>query len=750
MSSPGESAARVDGYEKVTGAAIYAIDEGFPNALFGVVVRSECAHGRVVSIETSAALADPQVRRVVSFADFKGLDPYYGPWIQDHPILAPGVVRYWGEPVAVVLAETRAAAAYAAKQVYVEYEDLDAVMTPEEAMAPGAPLLHPEAPAEGSSLGPAFAGEPNTNEGFRSDLGWGDVDAALAAAHEVVVTKSSMPPTYPYAMEPFAAHARFRGGTLEVISPGQHPFQSQRDLARIFDLPLSAIHVRSPYIGGGYGSKGYTKIEPLVAACSWAVDGAPVSITFDVEESIYTGVTDAAEITVTTGYDDAGRIVARDFDIVLSTGAYAENSPQILKRCTTRCVGPYRIPAFRARAKAIHTNTAPADSFRGLGTYHTNIAGENNLDQAAGRLGITPFEIRRRNFLKPGEEIIPDFRPLDADVAANMELLMDALTVREPTATTKYGIGIACAAADAGASPVSTALVRVLHDGSAVVSTGSSEMGQGSRTVLSQIAANELCLSIDQISVVQADTRSTAYEWSTGASRTTVVAGLSIQRACHDVVTKMLDMAAHSFGGSAADWRWSDGTAVDVHGNTKTPKQIMTAWFGPERGEVIGVGQTRETDDLAPLPVFWEIGMIGVEVSVEIETGIISVDKIVSVADVGKAINPNNVKGQEIGAATQGMGAALYEQLVYDGPQLANANLIEYRVPRMADIADVIETITVERGDGPGPYGSKGVGEGALTPFASAVTAAVANATGVWFDSIPITPERVWEAVKSE
>jgi CO/xanthine dehydrogenase Mo-binding subunit len=750
MKPLGESVVRVDGVEKVTGSAIYSVDDGFPNALFGAVVRSDRAHARIVGVNADEALKDPSVRHVLTFADFKNLDAYYGHWHQDHPILAPGVVRYWGEPLAVVIAETRADAERAAKEVYVDYEELVPVMTPEEAMRPGAPLVHPNAPAEGTPMGPAFAGDPATNEGFRSDLEWGDVDSAMAGAHEVVVTTSRMPPIYPFAMEPFCAHARFLGQSLEVISPGQHPFQAQRDLARVFGLPLSSVRVRSPYIGGGYGSKAYTKIEPLVAACSWAMDGLPVTLAFDVEESIYTSITDAATVVVTTGFAEDGKILARDFDILLSTGTYTENSPQILKRCTTRCVGPYRIPAFRAHGTAIHTNTAPADSFRGLGAYHTNIAGEANLDQAAERLGLTPFEIRQRNFLRPGEEIIPGFRPLDGDVAENLKLLQRSLVAREDTSTTRFGVGIACAAADAGALPVSTAIVRMLHDGSVVVLTGSSEMGQGSRTVLSQIAAAELDVSLDMVSMVQADTHTTAYEWSTGASRTTVIVGLSIQRACRDIVHKLLSMAADSWGGTSAEWSWHDGVAVCDDGTTRTAEQIMTAWFGAGRGEVVGVGQTRQKDDLDPLPVFWELGMIGVEVSVDVETGVVSVDKFVTVADIGKAINPNNVKGQEFGAAMQGMGAALFEQLVYDGPQIVNSNLVEYRVPRVGDIPAEVQSITVERGDGPGPYGAKGVGEGALTPFASAVTAAIADATGVWFDSIPITPEMVWQALRNQ
>jgi CO/xanthine dehydrogenase Mo-binding subunit len=747
LGSAGHPVVRVDGVEKVTGAAIYSVDTGFPGTLFGAVVRSDRAHATVVEVDGALACGRRGVHRVVTFADLEGVDPYYGHHRRDHPVLAPGVVRFWGEPVAVVIAESRAVAEAAAREVVVSYEDLDPVMTVEKAMSPGAPLVHQDAPPTGTPIGPAFAGEQGTNEAFTSDLGWGDVEAAMAEAAEVVTTRSHIPALYPYAMEPFSAHARFVGTALEVISPAQHPFQVQRSLARIFDLPLSSVRVQVPYIGGGYGSRSYAKLEPLVAACSWVMDGRPVAIHFDVEGSIYTSRSDEAWVTVKSGFDPTGRLLARDIEVVLNTGVYAENSPQILKRCATRCMGPYRVPALNVEARAVYTTTAPADSYRGLGTYHTNVACEANLDQAAERVGISPFEIRRRNLLRRGEVVVPGLRPLDADLVENLGLVEQALVRRASTPSTRYGVGVACTASNAGASPVSSAIVRMGVDGSVIVLTGSSEIGQGSRTVLAQIAATELGVDLSRISVKQSDTHGSPYEWSTGASRTTVVVGLSVQRACQDLITKLLTMAAESWGPPDQDWKWDGNLARPLEGSPRTPQEVIAAWFGPNRGEVIGVGNTRQKNDIDPLPPFWELGMIGVEVAVDVDTGTITVEKLVSLADIGKAINPTTVKGQEIGAATQGLGAALFEELVYDGPQIVNSNMIEYRVPRTTDVPQTIETITVERQDGPGPYGSKGMGEGALTPVASAITAAVADATGTWFETTPITPEAAWHAM---
>ena len=318
-------------------------------------------------------------------------------------------------------------------------------------------------------------------------------------------------------------------------------------------------------------------------------------------------------------------------------------------------------------------------------------------------------------------------------------------------------------------------------DGSVTLLVSSTEMGQGSRTALAQIAARELCVPLEAVAVGQSDTRFTPFEWTTGASRTTTVVGLAVQAACADLWDNLRAKAADSAGittddvvvhggrlhlaadvsdtvgdsgvggpGAAERGAGAAGAAAAVRdsGSGLAPADVIRQWFGADAGEVVGVGVIRRDGATEMLPPFWEIGAIGVEVAVDTATGEVTVEHLVTVGDVGHAVNPDLVKGQDLGAATQGLGIALWEEMVYDGEQLTNPNLIEYRVPRLRDTPRRITSVLAERGDGAGPYGAKGAGEGALNPVPAAVAAAVGQAVGVWPTELPLTPPRVWSLLQ--
>jgi CO/xanthine dehydrogenase Mo-binding subunit len=290
------------------------------------------------------------------------------------------------------------------------------------------------------------------------------------------------------------------------------------------------------------------------------------------------------------------------------------------------------------------------------------------------------------------------------------------------------------------------ALVRVLPDGSAAISTGAVEIGQGSGTVLSQIAAEELGLPLDRVKISQSDTSSTLLERTTNASRTTTIVGLAMQRACRQALDRLREMAAEQWSVSVDDIRVDAGRVMHESGKSASFTEILDGWFGTGAGEAIGIGIVRRVDETAAMPPFWEVGMSGVIVAIDETTCRVDVTRLVTVGDVGFAINPAATEGQDLGAATQGLGAALFEELTYDGGQLVNPNVVDYRVPRMGDLPDEIQTVLAERADGIGPYGAKGGGEGALNPIGGAVAVAVSRALGVWSDVVrlPITPERVW------
>jgi CO/xanthine dehydrogenase Mo-binding subunit len=742
-SEVGRSTPRTDAVAKVTGAARYAVDHTEPEMLHGVIVRSTRAHATIEDVDASRALALPGVVAVITAKDLVGLFPRYGHLVADHPILAIDKTNYMGEPVALVVAESLHSGHDGADEVIVKYQDLLVMADVTSALASDAELIHTTSYAPGdASFEEAITAPRDDNVAHEVDLGWGDVDAAMADAAVIVETQTHYPKLYAYAMEPYNAVATVTDDGIDIVTTAQHPFMVRDDIARIFAEPLNRVRVRSPLLGGGYGSKSYTKLEPMAAIGSWYTR-RPVKVVLNAEESIFTTRADSASVTVRSGFDTDGHIVARDFEIVMDTGAYTDNGTLVLAKCANRCFGPYHIPNLRVHGIAVFTNTVPSSSYRGFGAPQGNLAGELNMDQAAERLDIDAADLRKRNLLPPGGSILPGMRGLDADIAANLDMVTEKLNwgsdVEEMT-----GVGFGVSASDAGAFPVSTAQVRILTDGSILVLTGSTEMGQGSRTALAQIAAHELGVDIASINVVQSDTRNTPYERTTGASRTTALVGLAIARACQDALGKLEAMAAESWDVSPTEVKSADGVIV-MPGNEEKPySDVIHSWFGARAGEVTGVGLVRPSGGLETLPPFWEVGTVGVSLTVDVDTGRINVNHLATVGDVGFAINPALVEGQDLGAATQGLGAALFEELLYDGGQLENPNLVDYRVPRAADMPDHIDTMIAERGDGIGPYGAKGAGEGTLNPIGGAVAAAVARAIGAWPDTLPLTAERVW------
>ena len=742
----GHEARRADGIAKVTGAARYTVDLTAPGMVHAIVVRSTRAHARIVGIDGSAARHAPGVLAVVTGADLiaRGWTPYYGHVVLDHPVLAIDRVRYHGEPVALVVAESRLDAVEAADLVDIEYEDLPSVIDADAALADDAPVLHEtrgqRVGDEGMDQG---EGELVGNVCAISRVEWGDVDAAFAKAHLVVEGEYRYPMLYGYAMEPYNALAFFDQGDLVVYSTAQHVYMVRRDLARMFDLPLARVRVSAPYVGGGYGTKSYTKIEGAAAMAS-AIVGRPVRVGLSVEEAMLTTRSDSSHVRSRTAFDKDGMILAREFDIVMNSGAYTDNSPLVNSKTANRCFGPYKIPALRVRSRSMFTNTVPASSLRGFGAPQGNLGGELQMDEAAQKLGIDPVELRLRNLVGPGETFLPGRRPLDADLKEDLRCLVTSLGWPGQRAGVTIGFGIS--ASDAGAYPTSTAAVRIHSDNSVTLFTGSTELGQGSRTVLSQIVAEDLGVPLDHVGIVGGDTGVVTYERTTGASRTTTVTGRAVQEACKDARARVRALAADAFKVDAS--AVADAAAgVRLNGRDHSYGEVIEKWFGAG-GEVLGHGAVRKADGFAMMPPFYEIGCSGVSLSIDRETGVVRIEKLATVGDVGFAINPALVHGQDLGAATMGMGAALREELVYEGDQLVNSNVVDYRVPRFSDQPREIDLMLAERGDGAGPYGAKGAGEGAGNTIGGSIAAAIGRATGVFPHELPVTPQRLWRLLK--
>jgi len=616
-------------------------------------------------------------------------------------------------------------------------------------MEKDAPLIHQRKFEAGALRG--FEGEVTAGKGTNicqeHHLKWGDVEKAFKEAAAVVEGEYYFPMTYAYAMEPYVAIAEVSDEGVTIYSSAQHPFMVRHDLKSVFNLPVSAVRLIVPFVGGGYGSKSYTKIEPLVAACSWKAKRS-VKLQLTVEEAMLTTRSDDAYTWMRTAVDANGKIIARQARIYMNTGAYAENSPLVVEKSTNRCVGPYAIPNVQIDNYSFYTNTVPASSYRGFGCAQVTLPGESQIDELATKIGKDPYEFRLMNAAKPGEEFFPAMRPFDGTLKEDLEIAAKAVGWKEPLEKGR-GRGVACSGSDAGAYPLTSTAIRVYADGSASLMTGSTELGQGSHTVLPQIAAEELGIPVDNVRVVSSDTAITPYDRSTGASRTTTLMGRAVMEASREAIQQMVKMAADVLKVKVEEIQVIKG-GVRCGEAQLNWSEVISKYYALPDGEVIGRAYIRKDGDFAKLPVFWEVACTGVELSVDEETGKIQMEKLATVGDVGLAINPALAEGQDIGAATMGMGIGLFEELVYDGPQLVNGSILDYRLPRFSDLPKKVELHLVQNQDGVGPYGAKGGGEASLNSMAANIANAVDRATGVRIREAPLTPERVWRALRNK
>ena len=727
----GRSVPRVDGVEKVTGKAKFLGDLVVPGMLHGKILRSTYPHARILSIDTSKAEALNGVVAVLTAADIGDLNPIYN----GRPVIAMQKVRYVGEPVAAVAATDVATADEALSLIDVQYEELPAAVGIEAARAASAPLIHED--HSGNICAHETVERGNVQEGF-------------AQSDVVVEDDFTFPMVYHYAMEPHAAIAHWNEESITVWSSAQHPFQVRGDISRIFRVPVSRVRMIISYLGGGYGSKSYTKFEPLVVALARKA-GAPVRVCNSVTDSMLTVRRHGAKARVKTGFKNDGTIMAREAEIYLDTGAYDDNGPQVTIRAATRVLGPYRIPNIKTNAYSIYTNCGSAGSFRAIGAPQVIFAGESQMDIAAVRLGIDPAELRLKNLLKRGEELRPGLKGIDANLDSGLKKLMRASQWKKSMQKKTAPVGLACAVTNAGATPVSVAMARLQSDGVINILAGSTEMGQGVRTVLSQIAGEELTVPLDQIRILGADTKVTPYDSSTGSSRSTTCMGNAVQAAARDLKKQLVKIAADAFHVPPGQVRLQDGALISGEARL-TLKEALERRFGKgSGGELIGHGETGPDITDNKLPVFWEVGMGMVELDIDEETGEVRIKRLVSVADVGKAIHPEGCIGQEEGAAMMGIGHTLFEQMIYDSNgQLLNPNLVDYRVPSFSDVPEEFDTVLIENQDGPGPYGVRGMGEGGLLSVGPAATNAFARATGIRVKDLPLTPERIWRALKDK
>ena len=763
MNAVGQSVERADGRLKLDGQAEYTGDIRLPGMLYGAILHSQAGHARITSISTAAAEKAEGVVAILTAEDLSDLDPYYGHALRDRPIVALGKVRFAGEPVAVVAAESQAAADAAVAYIDVEYQELPVAACLDQALAEDAPLVHEQVARPGASHGLGDLPDAEGNICYSYSFRRGDVDGAFADAAVVVEGEYTFPAVYQYSMETHTTIAHWRGGELTLWSSCQHPFLVRQEIAGLFGLPLDLVQVIVPFLGGGFGSKSYTKMEPLTAAIARKA-GRPVRILNSVNESMITTRRHNMKCRMRTAAAADGTLLGRSAEAWMDTGAYADNGPRVTATAGDAAPGPYRWRAVESAAHCVYTNTSPSGSYRAFGATHLQWIGESQLDEVARRLSMDRLEIRRRNLLRPGEEVRPGGKPLDADLIGDVEKAAAEVGWSDSSADVyprapeavprgrhRRGRGVSVGLLAAGAQPVSMATVRMGPDGSVTVLVGTTELGQGARTVMAQIAAGVLNSPVSKVVMRGTDTRYTPYDRSTGASRSTTVAGLAVQRAAQSVLDALLETATVKLETPPGLLRTAEGRIEDQGGRSITHGELVRARFGFDGGELIGHGRVQPeggSGSYAEGPVFWEVCVAAVEAEVDMETGVITVLRTSTVADVGKAINPQLVARQDEGALLQGIGNALFEEMHFapDGMVL-NDTLLDYRIPAFEDMPASMKCTIVENGDGPGPFGAKGCGEGALAAVPAAIVNALADA-GVPMNALPLTPERVWRRIQ--
>ena len=732
----GQSLPRIDALEKVTGRSTYTGDVYLPGMLMCKLLVSERSHARIVSIDTSLAERLPGVRCVITGKDFP--DVYFGSGaLMDRRIMARDEVFYIGEPVAAVAADDETIAQEAVELIRVEYQDLDNVVEPLQALEPGASLVHPDLTSF-TGFGFAMGG----NNCTMLDADRGDVDAAFQQADRIFEETYHSQAISQGFLEPMACVAHQEAnGRLTIWASTQGPYQVRAQLASVLDISLSSIKVIAMEMGGGFGAKLRLALEGFPALLAIKT-GRPVKLV-STREEVFTlnGPRLATNIYLKTGVMDAGRIVAREAYSVFDVGAYMGAGPNA---GVGHALGPYSIPNFRLRSFGVYTNKIYVGSYRASGVADMTFAVESHMDSIAHGIGIDPLELRIQNAIKQG-----DTTATGARLPRNG--LMDTLmAVKEKLGLPKKmeggrGVGIALAEWRSGSGP-STASISVNEDGTISLLTGSVDIS-GSDTSLAQIAAESLGVTLDQVIVAKRDTDMAPFTGPSGGSRIVYSQGKAVEMAAEDAREKLYAVAAERLGVPAGALACGDGR-VYVQDNPPqglTLSQVARQSLTYRGGPIIGLASL---SSMAFAPVF---ATQGAEVLVDRETGHVKVTRYVQAQDVGVAINPMGVEGQLEGGAVQGIGRALSEEILIDPDtgRVRNPSLSTYLMPLALDMPE-IETVLVSVPSEDGPFGARAVAEPPGFGPPAAIANAIYDAVGVRIKTLPLSAERVLAALQGQ
>jgi len=677
-------------------------------------------HARIKRLDTRQAEAYPGVVAVFTAKDVPVNE--YGLILNDQPVLCGDIVRFVGDKVALVVAETEQAAEYARNLIEVEYVDLPVVSDPFEAMQPDAPLVHVE---------------NGTNVLKHYVIRKGDIQAGFAQADVIVEGTFSTGFQEHAYLQPEAGLGYIdEAGRVTVEVAGQWVHEDRKQIAHALALPEDRVRVKYVYTGGAFGGREDMSVQIILALAAWKL-GRPVKTVWTREESIIGHhKRHPMHFHHRWGATREGKIVAAQVETVADGGAYASTSPKVLGNVNLMCIGPYEIPHVHADTIVVYTNNIPTGAFRGFGAPQAHFAAELMIERLAEALGMDPVELRLRNCLRDGSTLATQLEvPAGVSLAQVLERCAQEAgwPMTPPLPDRERGLGgegrlrgkgIACAFKNVGFSfgfpEESWATVELQGEAeieNVIVRHAGAEVGQGAHTAMCQIAASALGVPVEKIRLIAADTGETHNSGSASASRMTFMAGNAIRGAAEQAL---------------AMWKNEDRPAIATFRYCPP----ATSPLDPKTGKA------------HPNFAYGYVAQ-AVELEVDVETGQIHVLKVISVDDVGKAVNPQQIEGQIEGAVAQAFGWAVTENFVMQAGQVLTPYFNTYLIPGVLDVPDVVQSVLLEHPDPVGPFGIRGVGEMPFLPFAPALVAALHDATGVWFDSIPLTPERVLAGLKN-
>jgi 4-hydroxybenzoyl-CoA reductase alpha subunit len=751
FSAVGKSFPRLEGFEKVTGATRFLTDLELPGMLCGKVLRAPYPHARIISINTKRAEKLVGVKAVITSEDTPKIPFCIIPRIANKLPLEDKKARYIGDEIAAVAAETEEIALEALDLIEVVYEELPAIFEPEDALKPGAPLLYEET---GTNIAEHFQKE------------YGDVERGFQEADHVLEDRFETSPVTPCCMEPRSCIASFDGSSrLTLIANTQAPFSLRQELSKVIPLPIKKIRIIKLPIGGAFGSRlGMDSIDPICVFLS-RKSGRPVKIVNTREEEFVTSrYRYRMVIYLKTGVKKDGTIVAREAKVITDNGAHNYQGYTITAGLCQKLTFVYKIPHIRFDGYVVYTNNVYGGAFRGYGNPQITFAAESHIDMIAEKLGMDVLDLSLKNIVEPGYETISNCQITSCGLRECMIRATDVTGWREKRRRPgRRGIGMASMQHAGGGIKIffgnincnySSAAMKMNEDGSVNLMTGSSDIGQGSDTVLAQIAAEELGIRFEDIRVTTADTDLTPMCLGTYGDRVTFVGGLAVQNAAKDVKKQLLDLASEILEANVDDLESKEGR-VFVKGSPEKgvsiPELAEFSYFKKGR-PILGRGIY---DDPISKPDYgtgygtspaYSFASQVAEVEVDVETGKVKVLRITSAHDLGRALNPMAVRGQIEGAMAQGIGSTLFERLDWVKGRTLNSNFLDYRMLTALDVS-AIEPIFIESVDPNGPYGAKGVGEPALVPTAAAIANAIYDAVGVRIKSLPITPDKILAAL---